>query len=99
MDFLFFYIINHNELNSSGKSRKRRFFLKKNGVASENKAVWGEKYPQKREKAFLRVQRKGCVWKDARHRLTVDVFDADEERLATVVPVCFAASFAFSALS
>jgi len=36
---MFIYIIDHNELNSSGKIQKRRFFLKKNGVISENKAI------------------------------------------------------------
>jgi hypothetical protein len=52
MDFLFFYIINHNELNSSGKPQKRRFFLKKSALVSENKAVCGENTRKNGRKHF-----------------------------------------------
>jgi len=40
LGFAFFiYIINHIELNSSGKSQKQAIFSEKNIVGSENKAV------------------------------------------------------------
>ena len=99
MDFLFLYIIDHNELNSSAKIQKRRFFLKKNGVVSENKAVWDKNTRKNGRKHFCGYKERSVFRTDAPQRRTVVVFEADEERVATVVPVRFAVSFAFSALS
>ena len=95
----FYYIINRIELNSSGKDRKRHFFSKKNGVVSENKAFYGKNTRKNGRNHFCGYKEKAGIEKGRDQRRIVVDFEAEAGRIATVVPVFFALSFACCALS
>ena len=80
------------------KTKNGIFFRKKTRSFQKIKRFW-KKYPQKREKSFLRVQGEKSLECVNDQRRIVEDFVADAGRLATVVPVFFVVSFACCALS